>query len=295
MPNHSRPAYPEAPATWRPSRRLVTIALVLLVVAALLVAYVVTTRRTADPRVGRPPGQVLLDATFDDGELDPAIWNTCHWWGDQGCTIASNDELEWYVPEQVSVADGALRLTAERNPIRGTDNKPYDFRSGMVTTGPPPRREDAPAKLAFTYGSVEARLRVPAGRGLWPALWLLPASRESRPEIDLLEVLGQDPSEVIMHLHPESRSVESPSKRYRVRGPSLAEDWHTVRLDWSSGRLEFFVDDVRVWRVKGRQVPDEPMYVVLNLAVGGVYPGPPDPDTPFPATFSVDYLRITAA
>ena len=65
-------------------------------------------------------------------------------------------------------------------------------------------------------------------------------------------------------------------------GPSLAEDWHTVRLDWSPGRLDFFVDGVRVWRVTGDQVPDEPMYLVLNLAVGGVYPGPPDSDTAVP-------------
>jgi beta-glucanase (GH16 family) len=163
----------------------------------------------------------------------------------------------------------------------------------MVTTGPPPMQDDAPAKLAFTYGRVETRLRVPAGRGLWSAVWLLPASRESVPEIDMLEVLGQDPSEVLMHLHPKNQRVESPSKEYRLSGPSLSEDWHTIRLDWLAGRLDFFVDGVRVWRVTGRHVPDEPMYVVLNLAVGGVYPGPPDSDTRFPATFSIDYLRIT--
>jgi beta-glucanase (GH16 family) len=155
-------------------------------------------------------------------------------------------------------------------------------------------QEDAPATLAFTYGSVEARLRVPAGRGLWPAVWLLPASQESVPEIDLLEVLGQNPDEVLMHLHPKDPRAEPPGKEYKVRGPNLAEDWHTIRLDWSAGRLEFFVDGARAWRVTGRHVPDEPMYVVMNLAVGGVYPGPPDSKTQFPATFSIDYLRITA-
>jgi beta-glucanase (GH16 family) len=165
----------------------------------------------------------------------------------------------------------------------------------MVTTGPPPMTDDAPAKLAFTYGSVEARLRVPAGRGLWPALWLLPASRESVPEIDILEAIGQNPSEVLMHLHPKSESAKSPNQQYTVPGPSLAEDWHTVRLDWSAQRLDFFVDGTRVWQVTGSQVPDEPMYVVLNLAVGGSYPGPPDSNTQFPATFSIDYLRITAS
>lgn len=287
MSTHTRPRLPAV-------RRITTLALVLLAVGALLVAYGATARRAAGTGVAAASGEVLLEATFDDGRLDPTVWNTCHWWGDPGCTIATNDELEWYVPEQVTVADGALRLTADRRAVRGSDGNPYDFRSGMVTTGPPPQDEDAPAKLAFTYGSVEARLRVPAGRGLWPALWLLPATRESRPEIDVLEVLGQNPSELLMHLHPESLRAESPGQTYRVPGPSLAEDWHTIRLDWSAGELEFFVDDVSVWQVSGPQVPDEPMYLVLNLAVGGVYPGPPDETTAFPATFAIDFLRITA-
>ena len=274
----------------------ITLVLVLLAVIALLVTYTVTTQPLATTTTSTPhsPKQVLLNATFNDGELDPAIWNTCHWWADNGCTIASNDELEWYVPEQVSVADGALRLTADRASVRGSDGRSYEYRSGMVTTGPPPMDDKAPAKLAFTYGSVEARLRTPAGKGLWPAVWLLPASRESVPEIDLLEAIGQQPSEVLMHLHPKNRSADSPSKQYTVRGSSLAEDWHTLRLDWTHKQLDFFVDGTRVWRLTGNQVPAEPMYVVLNLAVGGVYPGPPDSGTQFPATFLIDYLRITA-
>lgn len=249
----------------------------------------------SSPRPTPSPDKVLLDESFDSGRLDRSVFNTCHWWADGGCTIASNDELEWYVPEQVTVADGELRLTAAEEAVRGTDGRPYDFRSGMVTTGPPPRDEEAPAKLAFTYGSVEARVKTPAGQGLWPAFWLLPADRESRPEIDVLEVLGDDPGELVMHLHPRDRGAESPSRSYRVPGPNFAEAWHTIRLDWTPKKLEFFVDDVRVWRVTGKQVPDEPMYVVLNLAVGGVYPGPPDENTKFPATFAIDYLKITAA
>lgn len=285
MPDRGRP---------RPTtvQRVTTLALVLLAVGTLLVAYTVTARQAAGTGVTARSSQVLLDATFDDGRLDPAVFNTCHWWADSGCTIATNDELEWYVPEQVTVAHGALRLTAERAPVRGSDGNTYEFRSGMVTTGPP-AQEDAPAKLAFTYGSVEARLRVPAGRGLWPALWLLPASRESLPEIDLLEVIGQDPGELSMYLHPADPAEPSPNRRYRVPGADLAEDWHTVRLDWSAGSLRFFLDGVQVWQVTGSQVPDEPMYVVLNLAVGGVFPGPPDERTVFPATFAIDRLRIT--
>ncbi len=185
-----------------------------------------------------------------------------------------------------------LELTAVRDQIQGSDGETYPFRSGMVTTGPP--RHDAPPKVAWTYGTVEARVRVPAGRGLWPAMWMLPADEDSRPEIDVLEVLGQDPAEAIMHLHPEDREADSPGQRYRLEQSTFAEGWHVVRLEWTPGLLTWFIDGAQVWQLRGKQVPDEPMYLVLNLAVGGVYPGSPDDSTTFPATFAIDRVRVTA-
>ena len=263
--------------------------LIALTVAVLaLVAVTVAVRQTDDQTAS---GQrVLLDESFDSGPLDTNVWNTCHWWDDDGCTIASNDELEWYRPEQVTVADGALRLTATPDPYRAPDGRTYDYRSGMVTTGPTP---DGPAKLAFTYGTVEARVRIPEGRGLWPAIWLLPADRESRPEIDLLEVIGQDPGQLILHFHPEDRDADSPSHRIRVPEGALADGWHTVGITWSRHRLVYLLDGKQIWTVTGSQVPDEPMYLIMNLAVGGAYPGPPDRTTSFPATFQIDHVRIT--
>jgi beta-glucanase (GH16 family) len=235
---------------------------------------------------------VLLDESFDGDSLDTRVWNTCHWWGDEGCTISSNDELEWYRPEQVSVSNGSLRLTADQEPTRGSDGKDYEYRSGMVTTGPA-NSDDNVGKVSWTYGTVEARVRVPAGRGLWPALWMLPLDRKSTPEIDIMEVIGQDPGRMMMHFHPRDRDDDSPSKDYRLTGETLADGWHTVRLDWQPERLTWFLDGKEVWHLTGSQVPDEPMYLVLNLAVGGIYPGPPDETTKFPATFEIDRIRIT--
>jgi beta-glucanase (GH16 family) len=236
-------------------------------------------------------GETLFEDDFDGERLDPARWNTCHWWDDGGCTIESNDELQWYVPSQVSVADGALNLIAEDVETRGVDREEFPYRSGMVTTGPP--GDDSEAKFAFTFGVLEARVQAPAGDGLWAALWLLPVDRDSRPEIDLFEVLGNDPSEMIMHLHPEDRDEESPSFVYRMApGSSFADGWRDVRLEWEHERLGYFVDGRQVWEVVGDQVPDEPMYVVANLAVGGFYPGEPSCSTRFPATYSIDYIRV---
>jgi beta-glucanase (GH16 family) len=264
--------------------------LLLIGIAVLvLVAVTVTVRQgTADdPSASR----VVLDDEFDGTALDSKLWNTCHWWDDEGCTISSNDELEWYRPEQVTVRDGVLRLTAERHPYDASDGRTYGFRSGMVTTGPP--SEDAGAKVAITYGTVEARVRIPAGRGLWPAVWLLPANRESRPEIDLLEAIGQQPGEVILHLHPADRDADSPSRRVPLSGADLAAGWHTVGMSWSPGRLVYLLDGRAVWTLTGDQVPSQPMYLVLNLAVGGAYPGSPDDSTRFPATFEIDYVRMS--
>jgi beta-glucanase (GH16 family) len=236
-------------------------------------------------------GKLLLDEGFDGHSLDSSRWNTCHWWGQGGCTIASNDELEWYSPEQVKVSDGALHLTALKRTVYGSDGRRFDYASGMVTTGP--RTHDSAAKLAFTYGTVEVRFKLPEGQGLWPAIWLLPASTESLPEIDMLEVLGDTPDTLRMHMHPKDRSGQSQGSKYTVPGGySLAGGWHTLGLDWKPNRLVYWLDGKKVWDLTDNEVPDEPMYLVMNLAVGGNYPGSPDSTTPFPATFLIDRIRI---
>ena len=75
--------------------------------------------------------------------------------------------------------------------------------------------------------------------------------------------------------------------------PDLAGDWHTVGLVWTPDKLVYTLDGKTVWTVTGSQVPSEPMYLVMNLAVGGAYPGPPDGRTAFPATFEIDYVRMS--
>lgn len=275
----------------RPRRRRWPLLLAVAVLATVIATVAVRQAGEPAPTSTAGASRVVLDENFDGGSLDSSLWNTCHWWNKEGCTIASNNELEWYRPEQVTVADGTLRLTAAPNRYDASDGNSYDFTSGMVTTGPTP--EDDNAKVAITYGTVEARFKAPAGRGLWPAIWMLPASKESRPEIDMLEMIGQDPSELILHFHPEDRDADSPSKRIRVADPDLSEDWHTVGLQWTPGKLVYLLDGEPVWTVTGKQVPSEPMYLVMNLAVGGAYPGPPDAGTSFPATFEIDYVRMS--
>lgn len=227
----------------------------------------------------------LLDENFDGHSLNSAAWNTCYSWG---CTIGSNNELQCYQRSQVTVADGELRLTADARPTRASDGTWLPYRSGMISSGP--AEPGGRPKLAFTYGTVEARLRVPAGKGLWSALWLLPAVGESRPEVDIVEVLGDDTRVSYHSLQRENRR----SKPFQgVRGGAdLAEGWHVYRLVWLPKTLLWYVDGALVHSIHDDEVPDEPMYVIADLAVGGRWPGSPNRLTRFPASMTIDYLHI---
>ena len=227
---------------------------------------------------------------FDvDGRPDRSAWATCYWWARRGCTNDSNDELQWYVREGPAVDDGVLRLTADRVPTRSSDGRTFEFRSSMVSG----MHREGP-RNTFTFGYVEIRARAPVGRGLLPALWLLPASEDSKPEIDLLEIIGSAPDEALLHVHWNDEGG-----RERSRGASTpiaggGQAWHTYGLMWRADRIEWYVDDDLRWSVARPDVdvPDEPMYVLATLAVGGDYPGPPDASTPMPAVFELDYVRI---
>lgn len=236
-------------------------------------------------------GAPVFADEFSASSVDTSRWNFCHWWGPTGCTIAGNNELEWYTPQQVKQVGGSLRLTAVRSAVKGSDGKRYEYRSGMVTTGSV-REKGSAAKFAFRYGYLEARVSIPRGAGLWPALWLLPSSNRSRPEIDIFEIRGSQTKAMSMHLHTIDASGDKQSSGEHWTGPDLSVGWHTFALDWQPRSLRWLVDGREAWHVVGDEVPSEPMYIVANLAVGGDWPGPPTSRTPFPSTFAIDYLRV---
>ena len=232
-----------------------------ILLAALLAAGTVALGSATGSRPHASP-RVLFEDDFDGDRLDGGRWRTCHWWAARGCTIATNSELEWYVPGQVRLRDGLVGLVAERGRAPGGDDR-HRFRSGMISTGPGP---ETPPRFAFRYGRATMRARLPAGDGLWPAFWLLPADRQSEPEIDVLEVTSDAPRTLTSHLHFRANGTE------QSRGhawPRLTPGFHTFAIDWRPGRLEWFVDGTRIWRLRGPMVPSEPMYLIANLAVSG--------------------------
>lgn len=269
----------------RPRRRGPLVATVAGLSLVGVLAWTATTgggSASGGPDDGDTAPEAPLGDEFDGPGLDTSTWSTCYFWRAEGCTNEWNDELQAYHPVNVGVSDGALQLVAREEPTTGylADGTEQDFRysSGMVSG------HDGET---FRYGFVEARARVPSGQGLWPALWLLAADRVWPPEIDIMEVIGDEPGVVHQTLHAD----DGTATRFQAEADDYSEDWHTFAIDWRPGSLTFYVDGERTGNTT-EGVPDEPMYFLANLAVGGEWPGPPGPDTELPATFSVDHVRI---
>lgn len=272
---------PRPSSLLRSRYKFVAIGLAMLVAAVGLAPWLSAPPTEPD---GNRPNRVP-DGGFEGKSLDSSFWNTCYWWG---CTIASNNELQWYERSQVTVSDGLLHLTAEALPVVTPNGDRLSYRSGMISSGPAQR--GGKPKFAFTYGTVEARLRVPAGKGLWSALWMLPALGDSRPEVDIVEVLGDDTRTSYQSVHRRDRN--SKPIMHTERGSDLAHGWHVFRLEWLPGVLRWYLDGKLVFTVRGDEVPDKSMYIMANLAVGGRWPGPPNKSTRFPASMLIDYIEI---
>lgn len=265
-----------------------------LAIATIFSAAVYATPPAAP--VGKQWSQKFSDE-FNGANLDVANWSNCyHWYYAQydGCTNAGNNEKQWYTPSQISVSDGALRLKAEKRTGTGVGSgnvaKQFDYVSGMVSTGG--NSWQTPAKQAFKYGYYEAKIKIPAGQGLWPAFWMLSADYTWPPEIDILEVLGHDTKTAHMNSHwADASGAHQQSGSEFISDTPLSEGWHTYAIDWQADKLVWYIDGVARKTLTGAAVPQEEMYLLLNLAVGGNWPGDPDTTTQFPATMEVDYVR----
>lgn len=223
---------------------------------------------------------------FDDaGAPDASVWADKFWWG--GNVYDNTDEFEAYDRGAATISNGVLNITATKQSSPGTDGHSYPYRSALLTTGGIDGQ--AAPGFTFTYGYAEARIKIPKGQGIWPAFWMLPASHhDGNGEIDVMEVIGSSPDTQEMHYHVHG---ESHGQAWRS-GTDLSAGYHTFAVDWQPGKLAFYVDGVERWRYAAGDVIAEPMYLMLNLAVGGDWPGPPDASTVFPATMSVDYVRV---
>jgi beta-glucanase (GH16 family) len=235
--------------------------------------------------------KLVWSDAFNGASID-----TNHWKFETGNHQGwGNHELEYYTgrPENAYVSNGLLHIVARRESTNG-----YSYTSARMKTD---------GFFSQKYGRFEFRARFPAGRGYWPALWLMP---EDSPyggwpacgEIDIVENKGNYPAVVQGTIHyagPRGEYLHS-SELYTFPQNDGAINFHTYDLDWTTNSIQWLVDGKLYetqtnWSTVKAPYPapfNQPFYIIMNLAVGGVYGGNPDTNTVFPGEMQVDYVRV---
>jgi beta-glucanase (GH16 family) len=240
--------------------------------------------------------RITFDDEFDGGAGTPP--NPSIWLPDVGGTGWGNNELQYYTPGDNTYLDGDGHLVIEARKGSGGHSCWYGtcrYTSGKLTT----HRWSQPATFSQRYGRFEARMKVPLGAGMFPAFWLVGdnISNVGHPqagEIDVMESLGHDVDQVQQHAHGPGLTFGSD---YTLpKGQSVA-DWHTYSVQWTSNLIEWQVDGNTTRSLTKDQagdgwVFDHAFFMLLNLAVGGDWPGDPDESTVFPGRMVVDYVRV---
>ena len=236
---------------------------------------------------------------FDvDGAPDATKWT--YDLGDgtaQGIPGWGNNELQYYTnnSENVQVQNGFLVITARENGSGG-------YTSARLKTE---------GLFERAYGRFEARIRLPQGKGLWPAFWLLGNDCDQNPwpgcgEIDIMEYLGDEPTSIFGTVHgPGYSGGASISKEYVLTGDRFDTGFHVFGIEWTPGQINYYVDDVLYQTITPETISEEtdgqgtwvfddsnPFFIILNMAVGGNLPGSPDANTTFPQRMLVDYVRV---
>jgi len=237
--------------------------------------------------VPAPQGWVLdWHDEFDGTSLDHAKWVE-----ETGDPNNGNDEKQFYTarPDNLRIENGMLVIEARRENM-----------GGMAYTSARIKTQDL---VERTHGRYEARIRIPRGQGIWPAFWLLGADcrKIGWPrcgEIDIMENIGREPDLVHGTLHGPGYSGEKGIGRPQALGKgAYADDFHVFALEWEPDAIRWYRDGIlyhtaRPDTVGGDWVFERPFYVILNLAVGGYWPGYPDAGTPLPQRMLVDWVRV---
>jgi hypothetical protein len=219
---------------------------------------------------------------FNETELNTSVWNY-----EQGATGWGNNELQNYTnsAENVHLDSGYLHITA-LNPSGTT------YTSGRITTQ---------GKKDFTYMKVEIRARLPRGKGLWPALWMLGSNFSSVGwprcgEIDIMELLGDSPSTVHAAVHWDSDGHMSRTGEFSLYGSGFSSGFHNFIFIRTPNKLKWSVDGQSYFNLPRGGIEnfpfDLPQFFIFNVAVGGNWPGSPDETTIFPQNMIIDYIRV---
>jgi len=245
------------------------------------------------------PGWTLTWSDEFNGPDGSAV-DATKWKHDVGGTGWGNQELEYYTDgtQNAVVQGGYLVVTAT---TQGASQYTCSYGTCKYTSA----RLLTQGLFAQEYGRFEARAQMPTGKGLWPAIWMLgdninTVSWPACGEIDFMETIGTDISTNHGSLHmPASYG---PTGTYTLpNGASFADAFHTFAVEWEPGTVRFYVDDT-LYETQTSAVPagdtwefNHPFFLLINVAVGGQWPGSPDGTTTFPQTLKVDWVRVYQA
>jgi beta-glucanase (GH16 family) len=233
-----------------------------------------------------PAGYVL---SWHD-EFDGPMINPSNWRYETGGSGWGNAEWEYYTnrPENARIENGHLVIEARA--------EKYDI--NYYTSA----RLKTEGLRTFFYGRIEARLKVPDGQGMWPALWMLGSDFKGGNwpycgEIDIMEYVGREPNKIFGTLHgPGYSGFLGKSKANELSYP-IAADFHIYAIDWTKDSISWYFDGDKYSTVTRADVGDNdwpfnhPFFLIMNLAVGGSFPGLPDTNISMPRDYLVDYIR----
>jgi len=229
--------------------------------------------------------KLVWEENFNSKQLDKKAWNfelgdgcpnNCGW---------GNNERQVYTDTNHFLKDGKLVIRVEK---AGTH-----YTSTRINTA---------GKKEFQYGRMEAKVKLPTGKGIWPAFWMLGSTIRkigwpNCGEIDILEYIGRDPHAVYTSLHTEASHGNTINTKKTIF-PAIEDGYHVFAIDWTKDKIEFLVDDVSVYTFEPKDKTanvwpyNQPFFFILNVAVGGNFGGPEVDDTIFPQEYSIDYIRV---
>lgn len=231
---------------------------------------------------------VMQDEFESNGAPDASLWSYDIGTGANGW---GNNELQYYTDreENVRVDNGLLVITARQESFNGSN-----YTSARLLTK---------NKFEQTHGRFEAKIWLPWGQGVWPAFWLLGVDEEGKTwpeigEIDVMEFRGQEPTKIHGSVHgPGYSAGQAITKSYSLTNDRFDTGFHVFGIEWGPKYINYYVDDVLYNQitpedVTGDWVFEKPFYIIINLAVGGSFVGPPNAETVFPQTMLVDYVRV---
>jgi len=255
----------------------------------------VTATLLSQPLIARDRWKLVWHDEFDGVSLATDKWTYV-----VGGNGFGNDELEYYTDrrQNVYVQNGNLILNALKESYTGPDGVSREYTSGRIRTK---------GKFSQAYGRFEARVKIPRGQGIWPAFWMLGDNGERWPdcgEIDIMENIGREPDTIHGTVHGPgysgSKGIGTPYKL--PNGAAFSADFHIYAVEWTRQSIQWYVDDALYKTLTPADLPvgtrwvyDHPFFLILNVAVGGRWPGSPDQTTSFPQKMYVDYVRVYQA